>query len=263
MGKVYFSIKNRPENKNRLVFILQGNFYKAEGVDAKILSNNLGYKLRLTDKANGIVECGFPVKTALEKVKKVLDEKRISYVFYRGNIIESEVFYEDSIYESQSEIARDLIPEEKQIVKKSQPEINDNESAPLTTDTVSKEYDGKISNKEFRVLHDAQKFVSEIFLCTSKASREQRFTSCKTIQTLACDLLFGIEETNSCDVGTKKRMKGHKRNLKTIDKILCFLPVIRRLKCISIRQQADLEMELSKIRISYESWVKSDLKRSL
>ena len=59
-----------------VVLVKLGGFYKSYGKDAYILSNLLGYKVKIEEE---IVSVGFPVKS-LNKVVATLENKKVSYI---------------------------------------------------------------------------------------------------------------------------------------------------------------------------------------
>ena len=66
-------------NKDVVIFMKYGNFYRVFDDDCYVIGGLLGYRI-YDDKT------GFPI-TEFEKVKEVLDRNNISYIFY--NICES------------------------------------------------------------------------------------------------------------------------------------------------------------------------------
>ncbi len=74
----------------------KGNFFKCHGDNAYILHNLLGYKLEKFK--NGAVYAGFPLNYP-EKTLNKLEEKHISYKFFKDGIIFAEKEFEDNKYE--------------------------------------------------------------------------------------------------------------------------------------------------------------------
>lgn len=81
MGKTKELSEKYPES---VVLVLQGGFYYAEGKSAEALASMTGYKLR--KMKTGEVECGFPFGS-LDKIMKLLEDKRVNYLVYRKDEI--------------------------------------------------------------------------------------------------------------------------------------------------------------------------------
>ena len=99
-----------------------------------------------------------------------------------------------------------------------------------------KKYNGKIRGDSFDVIHRCQSFASDIFTASAGATKEYRFTICKIVQTLSCELIYSA-------------------------RIADLLPVIRKCKCLSLGQERELNNKLSNLKISYGKWIESDKKR--
>ena len=124
-----------------------------------------------------------------------------------------------------------------------------------------KNYDGKTYGKDFYLIERSQSFAAEIFNASAVAPKEYRFTICKIVQTYACEIIYSIRIANSYKLGSKEREDAHQESLSLIDKLNDLLPVIRKCRCISIRQEADLCKKLGNLRIGYIKWIESDRAR--
>lgn len=124
-----------------------------------------------------------------------------------------------------------------------------------------KNYDGKISGRDFDVLNRCQKLCSDIFIASAGAAKEYRFTCCKVIQSYSCELVHSCRQANGYQLGSDERKNQHDISLEYIEKIADMLPVIRRCRCISIGQEKELNKKLCNLKISYNKWVNSDKNR--
>lgn len=124
-----------------------------------------------------------------------------------------------------------------------------------------KKYNGKIRGDSFDVIHRCQSFAADVFNASAGATKEYRFTICKVIQTLSCELIYSARQANAFDLSSPKRMEKHLDTLELMNKIADLLPVIRKCKCISLGQERELNNKLSNLKFSYEKWIESDKKR--
>ncbi len=77
MGLVEESKRIKEVHPNYILLFKSGEFYKAFGKDAYILSNLFGYKIK-TVKDN-VATCGFPL-SSIYKVRARIEEKSINYM---------------------------------------------------------------------------------------------------------------------------------------------------------------------------------------
>lgn len=115
--------------------------------------------------------------------------------------------------------------------------------------------------KEFKLLKECQNLSSDIFAASASAKKEYRFTLCKKIHDLCCELVHSVNVANSYQVGTEDRMREQKRVADLLLRIDELLPVLRRCRCISLGQEGEITKKIGNIKISYEKWVESDMKR--
>lgn len=124
-----------------------------------------------------------------------------------------------------------------------------------------KKYNGKIRGDSFDVIHRCQSFASDVFTASAGATKEYRFTICKIVQTLSCELIYSARQANAFDLASPDRMAKHMDSIELMNKIADLLPVIRKCKCISLGQERELNNKLSNLKISYSKWIESDKKR--
>lgn len=127
--------------------------------------------------------------------------------------------------------------------------------------TEKKTYNGRIRGDSFDVIHRCQSFAADIFIASSGATKEYRFTICKMLQTLSCELTYSARQANAIDLMNPQRKEMHEASIELMNKIADLLPVIRKCKCISMGQERELNNKLSNLKISYNKWMQSDERR--
>lgn len=124
-----------------------------------------------------------------------------------------------------------------------------------------KSFDGKMKDKPFQIIERGQAFSAKVFMASAGAQKEYRFTICKIIQGLSCDLIHNIRIANAFDLESVERMEMHNASLEIMEKINDLLPVLRRCRCITIGQESELAKDLSSLKFGYKKWIESDQKR--
>ena len=124
-----------------------------------------------------------------------------------------------------------------------------------------KSYDGKLKDKPFQIIERGQAFSAKVFMASAGAQKEYRFTICKIIQGLSCDLIHTMRIANAYDLESVERRETHQNALEIMEKINDLLPVLRRCRCITIGQESELEKDLSSLKFGYTKWIESDQRR--
>ena len=124
-----------------------------------------------------------------------------------------------------------------------------------------KDYDGKTKKSPFQAIENCQIFATSIYMATAKAEKEYRLTICRKLQDLACEIIHNARLANSINLFDPYRQEIHHNTLECMERINDLLPVIRRLKCISPNQEAEMQKKLSSLRFGYIKWMESDKKR--
>jgi len=125
----------------------------------------------------------------------------------------------------------------------------------------TKTFDGKVKDKSFQVLERGQAFSAKVFIASAGAQKEYRFTICKIIQGLSCELIHSMRIANAYDLESAERMETHQNTLEIMEKINDLLPVLRRCRCITIGQESELVKDLSSLKFGYTKWIESDQRR--
>lgn len=125
----------------------------------------------------------------------------------------------------------------------------------------TKSFDGKLKDKPFQVIERGQAFSAKVFIASAGAQKEYRFSICKIIQGLSCDLIHSMRLANAYDLESVERMETHQVNLEIMEKINDLLPVLRRCRCITIGQESELTKDLSSLKFGYTKWMESDQRR--
>lgn len=126
-----------------------------------------------------------------------------------------------------------------------------------------KPYDGKIRGDSFGVIHRCQVLASDIFIASSGATKEYRFTVCKVLQTYVCELIHTTRQANAFNLykqGTDRKEKQNEA-IELMERITDLLPVVRRCRCISPGQEKDLNKKLTNLKFAFQKWIDSDLYR--
>ena len=124
-----------------------------------------------------------------------------------------------------------------------------------------KSYDGKLKDKPFQIIERGQAFSAKVFMASAGAQKEYRFTICKIIQGLSCDLIHTMRIANAYDLESVERRETHQNALEIMEKINDLLPVLRRCRCITIGQESELVKDLSSLKFGYTKWIESDQRR--
>lgn len=125
----------------------------------------------------------------------------------------------------------------------------------------TKSFDGKMKDKPFQIVERAQAFSAKIFIDSAGAQKEYRFTICKIIQTLSCELIYNTRIANSYDLESPERLETQNNALEVMEKINDLLPVLRRCRCITIGQESELTKDISALKFGYMKWMESDQRR--
>lgn len=124
-----------------------------------------------------------------------------------------------------------------------------------------KEYDGKFNKGPFQTIEKCQEFATRVYQYTVKAEKEYRLTICKTVQDYCCEMVHSARKANSIQLQNSLRQEIHKETLEYMERINDLLPVLRRLRCMSPNQEADLQKKFSSLRFGYIKWMESDKRR--
>ena len=125
----------------------------------------------------------------------------------------------------------------------------------------NKEYDGKIKGDPFSVINRCQAYAADIFIASAGATKDYRFTICKVIQTYACELIHQSRQANSFTLGSLERKNYQNNAVELVNKIDDLLPVIRRCRCISPQKEEELHKKAYNLKVSFNKWFDSDLRR--
>lgn len=125
----------------------------------------------------------------------------------------------------------------------------------------NKEYDGKVSGEPFSVVSRCQSFAADVFIATSGATKEYRFTICKVVQTYSCELIHLSRQANEAPLGSSIRTEYQDAAIEYVKKIDDVLPVVRRCRCFSINKEKELHKKLGNLKVSFNYWIASDKKR--
>lgn len=117
------------------------------------------------------------------------------------------------------------------------------------------------NDKEFRFLKDCQNLAAEVFKASADAPKEFRFTICKKVHDLCCDLVHSVRLANNYQLGTQDRMDEQAVVMEILLRINDLLPVLRRCRCISLGQEGEITKRIGNLKFSYEKWLESDLYR--
>lgn len=126
-----------------------------------------------------------------------------------------------------------------------------------------KPYDGKIRGDSFGVIHRCQTLASDIFIASSGATKEYRFTVCKVLQTYVCELIHTTRQANAFDLYKQSTDRKEKQDeaIELMERITDLLPVVRRCRCISPGQEKELNKKLTNLKFAFRKWIDSDLYR--
>lgn len=116
-------------------------------------------------------------------------------------------------------------------------------------------------NGEFRLLKECQKLSADIFIASASAKKEYRFTICKKVHDLSCDLIHEVNLANSYKLGSEDRYEKQKEIVALILRLEELLPVLRRCRCISLGQEGEIVKKIGNIKTTYEFWMESDKRR--
>ena len=233
---------------NTCIFQLRGNFYNAFEKSAHVLHVIKGYKVnkkRSGDKA------GFPAVN-IDKIAGELRKAHVNFVFFNNEEIVDRCEFEDNQFEN-------LLNEYQPVADPDSETTNNDEQ---DEETVRKEYDGHPPERYFRVIPSCQSFAAELFTASAKAEKEYRFTLCKKVTKFACKLIHSARMANKYELGSEDRKKQHEKSLELIEKINDLLPVMRRCRCLTVKQEATLTKRLGSLKYGYEKWIESDENRT-
>lgn len=123
-----------------------------------------------------------------------------------------------------------------------------------------KPYNGRIRGDSFDVIHRCQAFASDVFIVSSGATKEFRFTICKVLQTYSCELIHTTRQANGFDLYTQStdRKEMQDKAIELMERITDILPVVRRCRCISPGQEKELNNKLTNLKFSFNKWLETD-----
>lgn len=124
-----------------------------------------------------------------------------------------------------------------------------------------KEYDGKPNKGPFQTIEKCQEFATRVYQYTVKAEKEYRLTICKTVQDYCCEMVHSARKANNIQLHNPLRQETHRETIEYMERINDLLPILRRLRCMSPNQEAELQKKFSSLRYGYLKWVESDVKR--
>lgn len=117
------------------------------------------------------------------------------------------------------------------------------------------------SNKEFRFYKDCQNLAAEVFKASADAPKEYRFTICKKVHDICCDLIFSVRLANSFELGSTDRKEEQICIMELLQRLDDLLPVIRRCRCITLGQEGEITKRIGNLKFSFEKWLDSDAER--
>ena len=124
-----------------------------------------------------------------------------------------------------------------------------------------KEYDGKPNRGPFQTIEKCQEFATKVYQYTVKAEKEYRVSVCKTVQDYCCEMVHSARKANSVPLHDPLRQEIHKSTLEYMERVNDLLPVLRRLRCMTPNQEAELQKKFFSLRFGYLKWVESDERR--
>lgn len=125
----------------------------------------------------------------------------------------------------------------------------------------TKEYSGKPSKGPFQTIQKCQEFATKVYQYTVKAEKEYRLTICKKVQDYCCEMVHSARKANSIQLRDPLRQEAHKETLEYMERINDLLPILRRLRCMSPNQEAELQKKFSSLRFGYLKWIENDKQR--
>lgn len=117
------------------------------------------------------------------------------------------------------------------------------------------------SNKEFRFYKDCQNLAADVFKASSDAPKGYRFSICKEVYDICCDLIYSVRLANSFDLGSTDREEEQAWVMELLQRLDDLLPVIRRCRCITLGQEGEITKKIGNLKFSFEKWLDSDAKR--
>lgn len=124
-----------------------------------------------------------------------------------------------------------------------------------------KEYDGNRNKNPFQTIEKCQEFATKVYQYTVKAEKEYRLTICKTVQEYCCELVHSARKANSIQLHNPLRQEVHRESLEYMERINDMLPILRRLRCMSPNQEAELHKKFDNLYYGYMKWIESDERR--
>ena len=125
-----------------------------------------------------------------------------------------------------------------------------------------KDVDGAERKKPFQVLERCQSLAAEIFMASAGAEKPYRYSICRMVNELSCEAIHAARTANGIPIGDPAREEAHKVAIESLERIYDLLPVMRRCRCISIGQEAEIQKRLSNLRYSYKKWMETDAARA-
>ncbi|MBR2044721.1 MAG: hypothetical protein IJ958_01135 [Agathobacter sp.] len=117
------------------------------------------------------------------------------------------------------------------------------------------------NNDEFRLYKECQNLAADILVASASARKEYRFTICKKIHDMSCDLIHMVNLANAYRLGSDDRKEAQQEIVHLILRIEELMPVLTRCRCISPKQEIVIVKSIGKIKTTYEFWMESDKKR--
>lgn len=127
--------------------------------------------------------------------------------------------------------------------------------------TNPKNDDIKPKKKTFELVSRCQALSAEILSSLANSPKEYRISICKQIQNLSYELIHTIRIANSFSLGSPERKQAQQDAYEKMERINDLLPVLKKLKCITPIQEAEICKRLSSLQFGYTKWLRSDLEK--
>jgi len=114
------------------------------------------------------------------------------------------------------------------------------------------------SEDSFRFGKDCRDLAAEIFKASASAPKEYRFTLCKKMHDVCCDLIYSARAANAYPLGSEDRKEEQRRIIELLLRIDDLLPILRRCRCISLTDEAALTKRVGNVKVRFEKWLDSD-----
>lgn len=124
-----------------------------------------------------------------------------------------------------------------------------------------KNYDGKVKKKPFELVQRCQTLSAEIHSSLANSPKEFRVSICKQVQNLSYELIHTIRIANSFPLGSPDRRAAQTDAYEEMERINDLLPVLRKLRCITPTQEAEICKKLGSLQFGFTKWLESDKER--